>query len=306
MALLGCCAGGVDVFRVMDTTAGVGQAAVHAVQRMISEPPRPRRAAEEYWGKAVPGFGDPAARLVLVGLAPAAHGGNRTGRMFPGDRFGDWLFRALYRAGFANQPTSRSRDDALKLRDAYITATAACRCAPPDHRPTGEELAACRPDLVRELQLLERARVLVCLGQVAFASTLAALAELGAGRPEPANSEATLPPRFRHGALFHWRTLPWRAGERWLLASYHPSQRNTQTGLLSEAMFEAIFAEARTLLADSSSSMTGRGCTAIPRRLIKPTPGLWHTSTTCRSMCSPAMKASAVPFHPMRPSGRMG
>lgn len=204
---------------------------------------------EEYWGKPVPGFGDPAARLVIVGLAPAAHGGNRTGRMFTGDRSGDWLFRALYRAGFANQPTSRSRDDGLELRDAYITA--ACRCAPPDNRPTGEELAACRPYLVREFQLLERARVLVCLGQVAFASTLAALADLGAGRPEPANSEATLPPRFRHGALFRWRTLPWRAGALWLLASYHPSQRNTQTGLLSEAMFEAIFAEARALLADS-------------------------------------------------------
>ncbi len=201
---------------------------------------------EEYWGKPVPGFGDPAARLVLVGLAPAAHGGNRTGRMFTGDSSGDWLYRALYRAGFANQPTSRSRDDGLELCDAYVTA--ACRCAPPDNRPTREELLACRPYLVAELRLLERARVLVCLGQVAFQAALAALGDLGAGRPEPANRETIVRLRFQHGALFRWRTLPWRAGELWLLASYHPSRRNTQTGLLSEAMFEAIFAKARALL----------------------------------------------------------
>jgi len=201
---------------------------------------------EEYWGRPVPGFGDPQARLVVIGLAPAAHGGNRTGRMFTGDTSGDWLYRALYRAGFANQPVSRARDDGLELRDAYVTA--ACRCAPPDNRPTREELDACRPYLVRELQLLERAQVLVCLGQVAFATTLLAMRAMGAGVPEPANEAATAPPRFRHGALYRWVSVPAREGELWLLASYHPSRRNTQTGLLSETMFEAIFARARALL----------------------------------------------------------
>ncbi len=209
---------------------------------------RKRRAYQDeaYWGKPVPGFGDPAARLVIVGLAPAAHGGNRTGRMFTGDASGDWLYRALYRAGFANQPISRSRDDGLELRDAYVTAS--CRCAPPDNRPTREELANCRPYLVRELQLLERARVVVCLGQIAFDSALAALAELGAGRPESVEGTAVRRPRFHHGALYRWRELPWRAGGLWLLASYHPSRRNTQTGLLSEAMFDAVFGRARELL----------------------------------------------------------
>lgn len=200
---------------------------------------------EEYWGKPLPGFGDPAARLVIVGLAPAAHGGNRTGRMFTGDRSGDWLFRALYRAGFANQPTSRSRDDGLKLRDAYITA--ACRCAPPDNRPTREELANCRPYLVREFHLLERAQVVLCLGQIAFHATLATLAELGAGSPQAVDGAAPQP-RFQHGALYQWLALPWRKGNLWLLASYHPSQRNTQTGLLTEAMFDEVFARVRTLL----------------------------------------------------------
>ncbi|MCX2728200.1 uracil-DNA glycosylase [Thermomicrobium sp. 4228-Ro] len=203
---------------------------------------------EEYWGRPVPGFGDPQARLVVIGLAPAAHGGNRTGRMFTGDSSGDWLYRALYRAGFASQPVSRSRDDGLELRDAYVTA--ACRCAPPDNRPTRQELAACQPYLVRELQLLERARVLVCLGQIAFAAALAALRNLGAGAPVPVDETATRPPRFRHGAVYRWETVPAREHGFWLVASYHPSRRNTQTGLLSEAMFDAVFARARELLGD--------------------------------------------------------
>ncbi len=204
---------------------------------------------EEYWGKPVPGFGDPAARLVVIGLAPAAHGGNRTGRMFTGDASGDWLYRALYRAGFANQPLSRARDDGLELRDAYITA--ACRCAPPDNRPTRDELARCRPYLVREFLLLERAQVLVCLGQIAFASALTVLRALGAGRPCAVGEASASVPRFRHGACYRWEALPWRPGELWLLASYHPSRRNTQTGLLSEAMFDAVFQEARRLLEPS-------------------------------------------------------
>ncbi|MCX7623456.1 MAG: uracil-DNA glycosylase [Thermomicrobium sp.] len=218
---------------------------------------------EEYWGRPVPGFGDPAARVVVVGLAPAAHGGNRTGRMFTGDASGDWLYRALYRAGFANQPVSRARDDGLELRDAYVTA--ACRCAPPDNRPTRAELGACRPYLVRELLLLENAEVLVCLGQIAFDAALSALRELGAGRPEPVDDAAARAPRFRHGALYRWPALPWRAVALWLLASYHPSRRNTQTGLLDEAMFDAVFARARQLVGADPSSSTGRGETAQPQ-----------------------------------------
>ncbi|WP_448575933.1 uracil-DNA glycosylase [Thermomicrobium sp.] len=210
---------------------------------------------EDYWGKPVPGFGDPLARVIVIGLAPAAHGGNRTGRMFTGDASGDFLCRALYRAGLANQPVSRHRGDGLALSEAYITA--ACRCAPPDNRPTREELARCRPYLVEELRLLEQARVLVCLGQIAFEAARAALRELGAGQPEPVGDVATPRPRFRHGALYRWPTLPGRTGSLWLLASYHPSRRNTQTGLLDEAMLDAIFRTARQLADETQSSVTG-------------------------------------------------
>src|SRR5579884_240918 len=154
---------------------------------------REKRAAfrdQDYWGRPVPGFGDPAARVLLCGLAPAAHGGNRTGRVFTGDRSGDWLFAALYRAGFANQPTSRHRDDGLRLTDCYITACV--RCAPPDNRPTTEERDACLGYLVEELRLLPRARVLVCLGGFAWDGVLRALRTLGhAPRRKP---------RFGHGA----------------------------------------------------------------------------------------------------------
>ncbi|MCS7050129.1 MAG: uracil-DNA glycosylase [Thermomicrobium sp.] len=215
-------------------------------RRAVATTKRRAYRDEEYWGKPLPGFGDPAARLVIVGLAPAAHGGNRTGRLFTGDASGDWLYRALYRAGFANQPTSRSRDDGLELRDAYVTAV--CRCVPPENRPTPGELAACRPYLVRELQLLDQAQVLLCLGRIAFAAALAAVRDLGAALPEPASVEAMPSPRFRHGASYVWRELPWRDRPLWLLASYHPSRRNTQTGLLSEGMFDAVFARARSLL----------------------------------------------------------
>ena len=189
-----------------------------------------RRAAYrdvQYWGRPVPGWGDSAARLVVVGLAPAAHGGNRPGRIFTGDRSGDWLFRAMHRAGFASQATSTHRGDGLELRDAYVTA--AVHCAPPQNRPTTEEFHACAPYLQRDLQLLDRARVVLALGGIAMAS-VAALAGL---RPRP---------RFGHGAK---ATLP---DGRVLLASYHPSQQNTFTGRLTEPMLDAVFERARAII----------------------------------------------------------
>lgn len=195
---------------------------------------RERRAAfrqQEYWGRPVPNFGDPAARLLVVGLAPAAHGGNRTGRLFTGDRSGDWLFRALHKAGFANQPRSVARDDGLTLTDCAVTA--ACHCAPPANKPTTEELTACAGWLDRTLDLL-LAEVLVALGQIAWRRVLRAARQRGWLRgPAPA---------FRHGA-----EAP-LAGGRALLGSYHPSQQNTFTGRLTEPMFDAVFSRARELL----------------------------------------------------------
>jgi uracil-DNA glycosylase family 4 len=189
---------------------------------------------EEYWGKPIPGFGDPDARVLIVGLAPAAHGGNRTGRIFTGDRSGDFLYCALHRAGFASQPWSRHRRDGLTLRDCYITA--AVRCAPPENKPTPDELATCRPYLVEEIRLLRRTRVVVVLGRIAFDAFLKAW--LHAGRSLPSRR-----PGFAHGAEAE---LP--GGVR-LVASYHPSQQNTQTGRLTPAMFQRIFARARRPLA---------------------------------------------------------
>ncbi len=186
----------------------------------------------EYWGKPVPGFGCVTAHLLVIGLAPAAHGGNRTGRMFTGDRSGDWLYRTLHRFGFAAQATSTSRADGQQLRDAYVAA--AVRCAPPDNKPSPAEFAACRSFLVQELELLRRARVVVALGCAARDAYL--LARLATGRR---GSEPR--PRFAHG---HVSDL----GDVTLIASYHPSQRNTQTGLLTESMFDAVFARARAIL----------------------------------------------------------
>jgi uracil-DNA glycosylase family 4 len=192
---------------------------------------REKRAAfrdQEYWGRPVPGFGDPTARLLILGLAPAAHGGNRTGRILTGDRSGDWLFASLWRTGFANQPTSVSRDDGLALRDCYITAPV--KCAPPENKPLPQERANCAPWLDAELALLDPIRVVVALGAFAWDQ---ALRHLGPVRPKP---------RFGHGAE---ALLP--AG-RVLLGSYHVSQQNTSTRKLTEEMLDAVFLRARELL----------------------------------------------------------
>jgi uracil-DNA glycosylase family 4 len=198
-----------------------------------------RRAfvAETYWGKPVPGFGDPEARLLVVGLAPGQHGANRTGRMFTGDSSGDWLYRALHRAGFANQPTSRSRNDGLTLEGAYVTASA--RCAPPDNRPTPAELATCRGYLVTELEAFLTGAstasplVVLALGSIAHASVLAALAECGLEIPKPR-------PRFAHAAV-----ASLGSGRVALVDSYHPSRQNTQTGVLTEKMLDDVLVVAR-------------------------------------------------------------
>jgi uracil-DNA glycosylase family 4 len=193
-----------------------------------------RRAfrAESYWGRPLPGFGDPQARLLIVGLAPAAHGGNRTGRMFTGDRSGDFLYAALHRAGFASQPIATSRDDGLQLINAYIAASG--RCAPPDNTPTRDELDNCRPYLIAELRLLQNARVIVALGKIAFDNVLLALADRSIKIPKPR-------PAFGHEVIH-------RLNEYTLIGSYHPSQRNTQTGLLTPVMFDRVFEQARNLI----------------------------------------------------------
>jgi len=195
-----------------------------------ANPPR-RYRGEEYWGRPLPGFGDPEARMLLVGLAPAAHGGNRTGRMFTGDRSGDWLYAALHRAGLANQALSVARDDGLRLTGAYITAVN--RCPPPANKPTTSERDNCLPFLVRELVLLEQARVIVTLGSYAWDGTLRALRQRGIEVPRPK-------PRFGHGAEA-------AAGPYTLLGCYHPSQQNTFTGKLTEEMLDTVFARALKL-----------------------------------------------------------
>lgn len=190
---------------------------------------------QEYWSKPVPGFGDPAARLLIVGLAPGAHGANRTGRIFTGDLSGDFLYRALWETGFANQPSSTSREDGLRLRDAYITSPA--RCVPPDNKPTREEILACRPFLLRELAALANVEVVVVLGGIALDAYLSALQDLGL-----IQSRARF--RFAHGASFE--THP---GGPAVLASYHPSQQNTSTKRLTAEMLREIFSQARRVLA---------------------------------------------------------
>jgi len=201
-------------------------------EQVASHPPR-RHVGEEYWAKPLPGFGDPHARLLIVGLAPAAHGGNRTGRIFTGDRSGDWLYGALHAAGFANQPDSIHRNDGLELTDCYITA--AVRCAPPDNKPSRVEFERCRPYLVQELELFKAVRVVIALGRIAFDSFLAAHQKNGGAVPKPR-------PRFGHGTSV---VLP---NGVTLIGSYHPSQQNTFTGKLTRPMFQAIFDRARAVL----------------------------------------------------------
>jgi uracil-DNA glycosylase family 4 len=190
----------------------------------------------EYWGKPVPGFGDPNARVVAIGLAPGAHGSNRTGRMFTGDSSGDFMYPALYRAGFANQTSAQNRQDGLELKDLFITAV--CRCAPPDNKPSSSEILACRPFLRAELALLKRVRVIVALGKLAFDQTLLVYRENGADLTGCV---------FKHGAVY--RPL---AGMPAIIASYHPSRQNTQTGRLTAAMFDAIWERARVEMGEGS------------------------------------------------------
>jgi uracil-DNA glycosylase family 4 len=202
---------------------------------------RDRRAAfarEEYWGRPLPGFGDPAARILLLGLAPAAHGANRTGRMFTGDRSGDFLFAALWRAGMANQPASIHRGDGLQLRDAWVTA--AVRCAPPANKPTPEERDECLPWSARELGLLEDLRVILCLGAFGWDAAL----RLTTALVDPPRSPPRPRPRFGHGAELQVERYT-------LIGCYHPSQQNTFTGKLTEPMIDAVLLRARAL-AESS------------------------------------------------------
>jgi uracil-DNA glycosylase family 4 len=205
---------------------------------------RDKRAAfrnDTYWGKPVPGFGDPRARVLILGLAPAAHGANRTGRVFTGDGgggSGDFLMTAMHRHGFANLPTSQSIDDGLKLKDAYIAA--AVRCAPPDNKPTPEEVLACRPHLEAELEQLPHVRIVVALGQIAFDVWWRVLAGKGLG--------VTPRPTFGHGALYR------PAGSPIVIASYHPSRQNTNTGKLTPKMMASVFRQARRELKERSRS----------------------------------------------------
>jgi uracil-DNA glycosylase family 4 len=200
-------------------------------RELVAREKRAAYADQEYWGRPVPGFGDPDARLVIVGLAPAAHGANRTGRMFTGDRSGDFLYAALYRAGYANQPHAVSRDDGLQLRDCFITAPV--KCAPPANKPLPAEKAACLPYIVRELGALRRARVLLCLGAIGWDAALRVRAAV-TGEPVPRPR-----PKFAHGAVSE--------GELTLLGSFHVSQQNTFTGKLTPAMLDDVLAHAATL-----------------------------------------------------------
>ena len=198
----------------------------------VAQAKRRMYADWDYWGRPLPSFGDSKARLLIVGLAPAAHGGNRTGRMFTGDRSGDFLFATLHELGFASSPISRSRDDGMALRDAYVTAVA--RCAPPGNKPLREELNNCRPYLIAELSLLPRVQVVMALGKIAFDGVLSTYREEGAALPKPR-------PQFGHGVAYD-------IGGVTLMASYHPSRQNTQTGRLTQQMLTDAFRSAKETL----------------------------------------------------------
>lgn len=200
----------------------------------VAAHPRPAYRDQVYWARPVIGFGDTQARVMIVGLAPGAHGSNRTGRMFTGDSSGEFLYGALYRTGFASQPTAERRDDGLSLRDLLISAV--CRCAPPDNKPTPQEMLACRPFLLTELDLLTDLQGIVCLGRIGFDNVLAIFRERGYAIPAL---------EFGHGAYYRLGD-----GLPWLLASYHPSRQNTQTGRLTVAMFDAIWQRVRDELND--------------------------------------------------------
>jgi uracil-DNA glycosylase family 4 len=206
-----------------------------AWREQVADERRAAFAHEEYWGRPLPGFGDPAARVLVFGLAPAAHGANRTGRMFTGDRSGDFLFAALWRTGFANQPTSMHRDDGLQLRNAWITA--GVRCAPPANRPTPAEREACLPWSARELQLLAGVQTILCLGAFAWDAALRLISTL----VDPPESLPRPRPRFGHAAEF-------QGGRYRLLGCYHPSQQNTFTGKLTESMIDTVLLRARDLV----------------------------------------------------------
>jgi uracil-DNA glycosylase family 4 len=208
-------------------------------EKAAANPPR-RYRGEEYWQRPLPGFGDPRAAVVVVGLAPAAHGGNRTGRVFTGDRSGDWLYAALHRAGLSNQASSERPGDGLRLRGAYVTAVN--RCPPPANRPTPAERDNCLPYLVNELRLLDRASVIVALGAYAWDGSLRALRELGEEPPRPK-------PRFEHLGDA-------RVGRYAMLGCYHPSQQNTFTGKLTEGMLDEVFARARALAGREGAAAT--------------------------------------------------
>ncbi len=204
------------------------------LRRHCEEVARVKRRAyldQEYWGKPVPPFGDPNARLLIVGLAPGAHGANRTGRVFTGDRSGDFLYRALYETGFANQPTSTSADDGLQLKDCWITASV--RCAPPGNKPRPEEFRRCRPFLEREIAALENVKVVVALGKLAFDTYLSVIRDVEGVR--------TSGFRFGHGVLYDERKPV-------LIGCYHPSQQNTSTGRLTAEMLRRVFETARQCL----------------------------------------------------------
>jgi uracil-DNA glycosylase family 4 len=199
----------------------------------VAEVKRRAFLSDTYWGKPVPGFGDENGRLMVVGLAPAAHGANRTGRVFTGDRSGEWLYRALHRAGFGNQPHSTGLNDGLRLQDAYINSVV--RCAPPDNKPTPKEQETCISYLRREIKIMRQVKVWIALGQIAYQG-LWPLIQQGMRRP-----------KFAHGVEIQ---LP---SNQWLILSYHPSQQNTFTGKLTEPMFDSVFSKARNYLNQVSS-----------------------------------------------------